>query len=217
MANELPTGTEQPGSPSPLPGNQAQDQPPLRKQYEEPFKRVGSDKQGIVYKPIGKGSLVVAKYDFWKHDPYPLILVSGIYNDQRLAGVNLHYLTYPYIKKLLQNYCNKKSFSYPLIKGDRYIVQAFRTYKRSGLRSARVIDCDFVLNTMGIARSYNPNEVEKIRQHIQRQLRQEINPRADDVLGRQPTQGVKPTLPQPGQPASIPATPATQPGIGPNQ
>lgn len=202
MANDLPPPPEQSAGnqPSPLPGNQQPQPPteqkPFRRQYEQPFKRVGANQYGLVYKPLGKGSLVVAKYDFWKHDPYPLILVSSIYSDQRLAGVNLHYLTYKYVRNLLQNYCDKRSFGYPLIKGDKYIVQAFRTYKKAGLRQARILDCEFVLNAMGIARSYSPNEIEKIRQHIQQQLRQEVNPRSDDLVNRHGKQFMNAVTPQ---------------------
>ena len=76
MANELP----QSGVPGAnQPGNQQQkdpSQPKTRQQYSVPFRKVGANQQGMTYKPLGKGTLVIAKYDFWKHDPYPLILVN---------------------------------------------------------------------------------------------------------------------------------------------
>lgn len=233
MANELP----QPGIPGATPGNQQQapsspNQPQPRQQYSTPFRRVGANQQGITYKPLGKGTLVIAKYDFWKHDPYPLILVSALYGDQRLAGINLHYLTFKYVKSLVKAYCNNKGFSYQLIKGDKYIVQAFRTYKKAGLKQGKIIDSDFLLNVLGTARSYSPNEVEKIRQHIQQQLRQQVNPRSDQMSNRHTNQLLdalkqqqsgrdtmadgrrNPNLPPQGNPASIPGNPASQPPMG---
>jgi hypothetical protein len=202
---------------------------PTKQQYEVPFRRIGANQKGLFTKSLGKGSLMVAKYDYWKHDPYPLILVSGFYSDGRLAGVNLHYLTFRYIKGLTQAYCNNRTFGYQLIKGDKYIVQAFRTYKKAGLKQARLIDSDFLLNVLGTARSYSPNEVEKIRQHVQEQLRQQVNPRSDQMILRHGKEFMKAFTPQqdyghgrmtkadgrinpnlasqPGQSASIPGTP----------
>jgi hypothetical protein len=129
-------------------------------------------------------------------------------------------------------YCNNRGFSYQLIKGDNYIVQAFRTYKRAGLKQGKIIDGDFLLNVLGTARSYSPNEIEKIRQHIQQQLRQQVNPRSDQLTNRHTNQLINalkqqqsgrdtmadgrrnPNLPQPGMPASIPGNPASQPPTG---
>lgn len=228
MADELPqTGN----NPANLSGNQdpsAQPTTNQRRQYDTPFKKVGGNQKGIFYKPLGKGSLVVTKYDYWKHDPYPLVLVSSIYSDQRLAGINLHYLTFRYVKSLVKAYCNNRAFGYQLIKGDKYIVNSFRTYKKSGLKQAKIIDCDFLLNVLGTARSYSPNEVEKIRQHVQNQLRQQINPRSDQMISRHSKEFMKgytpqsdyghgretradgrfnPNLPVPAMPASIPGQP----------
>lgn len=230
MADELPT----PGTPGATPpGNQQQNpsspNQPQPKQQSVPFRRVGANQQGMTTKPLGKGTLVVAKYDFWKHDPYPLILVSALYSDQRLAGINLHYLTFKYIKSLVKAYSDNRGFSYQLIKGDKYIVQAFRTYKRAGLKQGKIIDGDFLLNVLGTARSYSPNEVEKIRQHIQTQLRQQVNPRSDQMTNRHTNQLIDAmkqqqsgrdtmadNLPQQGNSASIPGTPASQPLTGNN-
>lgn len=234
MADELPQPGDTPGA---TPGNQqlpsqSPPQPQPKQQNTVPFKRTGANQQGTTYKSLGKGTLVVAKYDFWKHDPYPLILVSALYSDQRLAGINLHYLTFKYVKSLVKTYSNNRGFSYQLIKGDRYIVQAFRTYKRAGLKQGKIIDADFLLNVLGTARSYSPNEVEKIRQSIQNQLRQQVNPRSDQMNNRVTNKLIdalkqqqsgrdtiadgrqKPNLPQPGNSATIPGTPASQPPTG---
>jgi hypothetical protein len=135
----------------------------------------------VYYKTIQRGALTTFQYMYWKHDPYPLVLCSGIYQDGRVAGVNLHYLTFKYIKYLIQQYCGKQ-FSYPLIKGNMYIYNAFRTYKRDGLRMTKLLDCEFLMTMLGSVRSFRPNEIEAIRQEVQRQLRARMNPTADDAV-----------------------------------
>lgn len=144
----------------------------------------------IYYKTIQRGALTTFQYLFWKHDPYPLVLCSGIYQDGRVAGVNMHYLTFRYIKYLIQQYCGKQ-FSYPLIKNNRYIYNAFRCYKRDGLRMAKLLDCNFLMTLLGVVRSYRPNEIEAIRQEVQRQLRAKMNPNVDDLM-REYTETVVP-------------------------
>jgi hypothetical protein len=237
MANELPQPGNQAGAtPANQPPGTQQQNPsqPTPRPQQTPFKRLPANQYGVSVKPLGKGTLLVAKYDYFKHDPYPLILVSSLYSDQRLAGINLHYLTFKYVKSLVKNYCNNVGFGYQSIKGDKYIVNAFRTYKRSGLKQGKLIDGDFLLNVLGTARSYSPNEIEKIRQHIQQQLRQQINPRSDQMTNRHTNQLIdalkqqqsnkdtmadgrrNPNLPTPGQSASIPGTPASQSPTGGN-
>lgn len=194
------------------------------------FQRVRANQYGPSYKTLGKGSLVVAKYLNWKHDPYPLIFVSSLYGDGRLAGVNLHYLTFPFIKTLLQRYrTNQTSFSYQSIKGDKYIVNAFRTYQRNKLTQTKILNIDFLLTVLGSIRSFNPNEIEKMRKEIEKQLRQQVNPKAKDIAQFYKEQvasqkrdaynlnkstfarsGTIPTIPTtPGQAATIPTQPTS--------
>jgi hypothetical protein len=134
----------------------------------------------IYHKTIKPGSLITFQYLFWQHDPYPLVLCAGIYKDGRVAAVNTHYLTFKYIKYLIQQYCGKQ-FSYSLIKGNRYIYNAFRSYKRDGIRMAKLMDCEFLMTLLGTVRSFNPTEIEAIRQEIQRQLRARLNKSADEA------------------------------------
>jgi hypothetical protein len=134
----------------------------------------------IYYKTIQKGALATFNYLHWKHDPYPLILCSSIYSDGRVAGVNLHYLTFRYIKYLIEQYCGK-TFSYQLIKNNLYIHNAFRTYKRDGIRTAKLLDCDFLKTLLGTVRSFNPSEIEAIRQEIQKQLTARMNQTAEQL------------------------------------
>lgn len=153
-------------------------------QRQEALQRMAQAKnpifRRIYYKTIQSGALTTFQYLHWKHDPYPLVLCSGIYTDGRVAGVNLHYLTFKYIRYLIQQYCGK-AFSYPLIKGNTFIYNAFRTYKRDGIRTAKLLDCNFLMTVLGTVRSFKPSEVEAIRQEIQRQLRARMNQTAEEM------------------------------------
>jgi hypothetical protein len=151
---------------------------------QEELQRIAGSKEPIFrhiyHKTIQRGSLATFQYLHWKHDPYPLVLVSGIYSDGRVAGVNLHYMTFRYIKYLINQYCGKQ-FSYPLIKNNNYIYNSFRSYKRDGLRGAKLLDCNFLMTVLGTVRSFKPNEIEAIRQEVQRQLRAKMNPTVEDA------------------------------------
>jgi hypothetical protein len=140
---------------------------------------------------------------YWKHDPTPLVLFSKQYKDGRLAGVNLHRLTLMDMRNLIVQYCNK-SFDYSFIKGRKELVQAFRTYKQDGFGMVQVINCEYMMKSLGImkqARNISPNEVEKLRLQIQQQIRQQVNPKADDMSNQ--TQN-RPSGTVPGKPASVP-------------
>lgn len=154
--------------------------------------------------PIKTGELFVGRYMYWKHDPTPLVLFSKQYKDGRLAGINLHRLTLNDMRSLIAQYCNK-AFSYALIKGRKEIAQAFRTYKQDGFGVVQVINCEYMLKSLGIikqARNMSPNEVEKMRIQIQQQVRQQINPKAEDLMGSKSS--VKPSGTMPGKSASVP-------------
>ena len=126
-------------------GQQARQRRTRAEIREEILQRIADEKKPIFrriyHKTIGKGALTTFNYVFWKHDPYPLVLCSSVYHDGKVAGINLHYMTFKYIRYLIQQYCGKQ-FSYQLIKGNNYIYNAFRTYKRNGIRMAKILDCE---------------------------------------------------------------------------
>jgi hypothetical protein len=157
-------------------------------QQAQPYRNIVSNQHGPSVKTIGKGSLIYFNYLFWQHDPYPLVIVTDIFEGY-IRGVNLHYLTFPYIKKILQPQvnlanCDNRSFSYYNIKDNQYIVNAFRTYKRMGIRSVKALDCAFILNVMASVRSMDPQEVENIRAAIQQQMRARVQPKAQELSGK---------------------------------
>jgi hypothetical protein len=131
-----------------------------------------------------RGSLVTFNYMFFKpgHDPMPLVLITDVW-DKYIRGINLHYLTFPVIKKLMfpapgQSICDSPQFTYQYIKGNEYIVSAFRQYKRNGIRSLKKLDCQMIINAMAITRSFDPNEIEAIRKSVREQIRRMANVQA---------------------------------------
>ncbi len=142
-----------------------------------------------LFKPLGqatsldttvrKGSLISFNYSFWVHDPYPLIIVTDLLPNNRVRGVNLHYLSYVYIKTLLRGSLQIGGLSYGNIKSDKYITNAFRSYKWMGIRQIKKLDCNFLLTVMATVRSFDPNQVRAIRESIQAQISREANPKAE--------------------------------------
>ena len=147
---------------------------------KSPFQRQGANQFGPTVKRITQGSLVYFSYANYKHDPYPLIIVTDIFKNS-IRGVNLHYLTFQYIKNLLHRHCDNMMFSYFNIKQDQYITDAFRTYKRLGIQKLRKLDCKFLLNVLGSVTSFDPAEVEQMRVYVREQLQRQVTPRANEM------------------------------------
>lgn len=136
----------------------------------------------ILDKSVKSGSLVSFKYNFYKHDPSPLILVAKIDGEGTLHGINLHYLTFKFIKKLISLYCGK-SFAYSYIRNNYFIKNSYRSYKKQGRKNVQVLDCEFLNKVLGSVKSFKPTELESIRKSIQQQLNEKTNPKASDLAG----------------------------------
>ena len=98
-----------------------------------PIQRVASNQHGMSSKSITRGSLISFSYPQSMavtpnviHDPYPMVIVTDIWPNY-VRGLNLHYLTFPYIKKILTQHGGNAGFSYSNIKPDKYMANAFRT------------------------------------------------------------------------------------------
>ena len=120
---------------------------------------------------ISKGSLITFRYSFWIHDPVPLVIVTDFAPGMRLRGVNLHYLTFPYVRNLMSRL--SAGISYQSIKGDAYISSSFRTYKWAGISQVKIFDSQFVLKMMATARTFDPYQIHAIRQSVEQQLQQQ--------------------------------------------
>ena len=145
--------------------------------------------QNVTSTAVMRGSLVTFNYMFHKpgHDPAPMVLITDIWANY-IRGVNLHYLTFPVIKKLMfpapgRSVCDSPAFSYQYIKGNGYITSAFRQYKRTGIERLRKLDCAFIVNAMSMSRSFDPNEIEAIRRSVREQIRRMVNEQAQATAG----------------------------------
>lgn len=130
---------------------------------------------------IKKGSLITFNYTFWKNDPYPLVIVNENFVSKKIWGINLHYLTFNYIKKIMK-YCKSPMFSYySAIKNDKILENAYRSYKWQGIRQIKRLDCDFLLDVIATVKSYDPAEVQIIRKNVQEQINKKINPKSYEI------------------------------------
>lgn len=165
------------------------------------FDPVNMPAPGQVNPIVGRGSLVTFSYAYHKpgHDAQPLVMVTDIWNDY-IRGINLHYLDFPTIKKLMfpspgVSVCENPVFTYQYLKQKQYIgsssknkrgglISAFRQYKRGGVQQLRKLNCSFVANALALSRSFDPNEIEAIRQSVREQIRRLANPEASSFEGQ---------------------------------
>lgn len=152
-----------------------------------PIQKVPANQHNISTKPITKGSLISFHYpkSFAMvpnqiHDPYPMIIVTDIWK-KYIRGVNLHYLTFPFVKNILQNFGGNASFGYSNIRPTKYIADAFRMYVRIGVLRPKRLDTDFLLKVLGDVRSFSPDELEKIRDNIRRQIQSRLQAKANEL------------------------------------
>lgn len=146
-----------------------------------PLERVPANQYGPSTKKITRGSLISFSYPHsWAvipnviHDLYPMVIITDIW-PRYIRGLNLHYLTFPYIKQILGQYGGKNFFEYHFhIRPDRYMANAFRMYVRQGIRQPKKLDIDFLNTVLQSARSFAPGELEQIRAEIQRQIQQKL-------------------------------------------
>lgn len=147
-------------------------------------KSVRANQYGPTLKTVSSGSLVTFQYLFAKNDVYPLVILTYV-SMNYIHGVNLHYLTFNQIKEVLQkdklNGC-RPGFNYQNVKPYEYIVNAYRTYKRNGLRNLKILDCDLITKSMTVTRSIDPQESEAIRENIRNQISGLVNTPAQKMM-----------------------------------
>jgi hypothetical protein len=130
---------------------------------------------------IRRGSLVSFNYAFWRNDPYPLVIVvDNELSGDKMSGINLHRLTFSSIRELIQR-TYQMGFSYGSVSDNVSFRGAYRSYKRTGIRQVKVFDSKFLLRVISMVKSYDPAEVQIIRRQVQEQIRQQINPKANDI------------------------------------
>jgi hypothetical protein len=138
-------------------------------------------------RPVRRGNLIAFNYPMSMgvkpgiiHDPYPLVIITDIW-PEFLRGVNLHYLTFPDIKSILQESSANPMYSYANIKPKKALAEAFRVYNRRGMHQIKMMDIDFLLNVLGAVRSWSPSEINAIENQIQAQIRQQLQTKAQEL------------------------------------
>jgi len=152
-----------------------------------PFQNLGSNQRGFVGGATSRGDLMTFNYPYsWAikpniiHDPYPLVIVTDVW-PQHIRGVNLHYLTFPYIKSILTPNCGNRGFTYSNIRADKYVANAFRMYYRKGIHQPKKMDCAWLLEMLSGIRRWSPDEIERIREQIREQIQKRLQVKADQL------------------------------------
>jgi len=154
----------------------------------DPLNSIPANQYGPSVKKISRGTLVAFNYPVSYaqgppniiHDPYPMVIITDIW-PTFVRGVNLHYLTFPFIKRLLQAHCDNTGFSYSNIRGDKYVAGAFRMYNRRGMRRVKRMDCDWLLQVMGAVRSFSESELQKLQDQIRAQIQSRLQAKAEEL------------------------------------
>lgn len=145
---------------------------------------VGANQYGPSLRTVASGSLITFQYMFAKHDFYPLVILTYV-SPNYLHGVNLHYLTFNQMKQVLQpdklNGC-RPGFNYQNVKPYKYIIDAYRTYKRNGIKGLKVLDCDLIIRSMTVTRSIDPQEAEAIRENVRNQITGLVNTTVQSMI-----------------------------------
>jgi hypothetical protein len=151
-----------------------------------PIERIATNQYGVSTQKITRGSLISFSYPQSYavipnviHDPYPMVIITDIW-PKYIRGLNLHYLTFPYIKRILTQY-GGKNFSYYHIRPDKYMANAFRMYVRQGIRQPKRLDSEWLIRVLNSVRSFSPSELERIRMSIQKQIQDRLQVKAGEL------------------------------------
>ncbi|MCK9459720.1 MAG: hypothetical protein M0R80_08785 [Proteobacteria bacterium] len=142
---------------------------------------------------IPRGSIIRFGYRNWKHDPYPVVIVTDVSWAARqrtnggieqpfIKGINLNYLTSFDFQRIVIN-CGNAAFSYNTIMGDNQLKRAYRHYVVGfdNIQNLQMLNCDDIVAARDISRAYDPNQMDAIKQSIQRQLEQQVNIKAEEL------------------------------------
>jgi hypothetical protein len=150
---------------------------------------------------IPRGSVIRFQYRNWKHDPYPVVIVSsmswapmrkpdGEVLQPFIKGINLNYLTPFDFKRIIRN-CGNPAFSYMgSIRGDMVLRRAFRYYLIGfgNIVNLQMLDCQEIMMARDISKAYDPNQIDAIKQSILKQLEQQANVKASELTATAPVE-----------------------------
>lgn len=178
-----------------------------------PSRGARSNQYGPSIQQFQPGMLFKCRYMFWKHDPYPYVLCCRV-DPQRMlvSGINFRYIETSTIGQLISMLTGGTQASFRTLNIGLQVENAYRSYKVNGLRQVRFADFSQLQQIADSVRSIDPAENEAIRQDVERQLKQAVNPTASQVAQTPPPppSGPQGTVPPVGtQPATIPGIPTT--------
>lgn len=154
----------------------------------DPIRNVAANQYGTSWGTLKKGSLISFEYpkSFAMipniiHDPRPMLIITDIFAPNYIRGLNLHYLTFNYVQKILQIYSGNASFSYANIKPDAYMATAFRMYNLRGVLRPKRLDSEWLKTVLVSVRSFDAGELEKIRASIEQQIQARLQAKANEL------------------------------------
>jgi hypothetical protein len=154
----------------------------------DPIRRVAANQYGPSWGTLTKGSLISFEYprSFATipniiHDPRPMLIITDIWAPNYIRGLNLHYLTFSYIQKILQTYGGNPSFGYSSIKPDSYMATAFRMYNLKGVIRPKKLDNEWLKTVLTSVRSFDAGELEKIRATIEQQIQARLQAKVNEL------------------------------------
>lgn len=130
------------------------------------------------------GQIISFYYEYFNHDPYPVILTTGLMSHGRIGGLNLKYLTFPVYRDLITQWADNQLFQYNTIKNNNIIRNSFRSYKVSGIRNAKLINWKSIVTALDIIRNYSPQEINNIRQSVLQQVASRQPEIIQELLGK---------------------------------
>ena len=152
----------------------------ILEQLFSPVASAGGQKRLNNYSPK-RGTLISFSYAFWRNDPNPLVIVvNNEKTSDKISGINLHRLTMTDIGELVRR-SGRMDFSYRSLADRQTFKDAYRSYKRAGMRVIRTFDSRFLLRVINMIRSYDPADIEIMRRQVQEQIMNQINPKAEDL------------------------------------
>lgn len=154
----------------------------------DPIQSLAANQYGFSTKAITRGSLI--SFDYPRsmamipniiHDPRPMVIITDVWPPHYLRGINLHYLTFSYIRKILQTWGGNQGFSYAAIRPDKYVASAFRMYSLRGVTRPKRLDSEWLKTVLASVKTFNPGEIEKIRASIQQQIQSRLQLKASEL------------------------------------
>jgi hypothetical protein len=160
----------------------------------DPIQNVATNQYGVVGNSVSKGSLISFEYPVSYaakinkiHDKKPMLIVTDVWAPNYIRGLNLHYLTFPYMKKILETWVGNQGFSYSNIKADRYVATAFRMYSLAGVVNPKRLDSEWLKTVLQSVRSFDAGEVEKIKSSIEQQINNRLQIKAKELTSYEKT------------------------------